>query len=184
MACSRLLAVAVLLLVAGCESSKPDATQASTPAPRATPAADPLFCRGGAPASVTSRFDVSGPTPVEVRGRSTDYLVGLVTADLTMKRQVGSAGTNGTLLDPGHCAFAGRSMFDSEPLVLRHYRHETPVTFTWTTQQDKTNAPVVRSVVDEFASDPAFVVSLTVGPEPDATGVSRILLWERVPSAP
>ena len=181
---SRLFAVAALLLCTACPRSTQDESQASTPVAAATPATDPLLCRGGSPAVGSSRLDVSGPTPVEVEGRSTDYLVGLVKADLTMKRQVGSAGTNGAMLDPGHCAFAGRSMFDSEPVVFRHYRHDTRLVLTWYTQQDKTSAPVVRTLIDDFVADPTAILALTLGPEPDEPGVSRILDWDRVPAAP
>ena len=75
-------------------------------------------------------------------------------------------------------------MFDSEPVVFRHYRHDTPLVLTWYTQRDTTSAPVVRTLIDDFVADPKAILRLTVGPEPDEPGVSRILVWDDVPAAP
>lgn len=130
---------------------------------------------------MSSTFDVSGPVIVEVGGESRDYLAGIITADMTVVRQAGSAGKNGATLDPGSCAYESRSMYDSEPAVLRHYRHDTPLVLNWTTRDGATTAPVVASTfIDSFVGDPKAIIRLKLEPEKGTPGMSRILVWEDV----
>lgn len=169
-----------MLLLAACKSPPPP--KAANPAPVASPVPNRslLLCRGGAPASVTSRFDVSGPARAQVNGSPSDYLAGLVTADLTIVKQAGSAGTNGETLDPGSCAYPTHSMYEGEPRVLRFYRHDTPAVIAWTTRDHATTAPVVRTFVDDFAADPKAIIRLQLQPGLDAPDIARILEWTRV----
>lgn len=179
---ARLIAVASFVAIAACKSdpAPPVAAPATTVA---SPVSEEslLLCRGGAPASVSSRLDLSGPARAVVNGQPSDYLAGLIIADMTVVKQAGSAGKNGIFLDPGSCAYPNRGMFESEPHILRHYRHDTPAVVSWTTRDGTSNPVIVRTFFDEFAADSSLVIRVRTEPEKDRPEMSRMVEWWKVP---